>query len=113
MANAEEKYQVINLNNDPKQFWAFTVNIGEKNIDLQLKLFWNEMAGYWSMSLFNSSGVSLVEGIPLFCNIDLLGQFGYLEIGSAYLINLTGDPANAASNNNLNKDYFLCWMERE
>jgi hypothetical protein len=54
------------------------------------------MAGYWQLAIFDVNNNPLVASVPLITGwypaANLLGQYQYLNIGSAYLLN-TGNAA--------------------
>jgi hypothetical protein len=71
------------------------------------------MAGYWLMTIFDSSGNLLIGSIPLITGIypsaNLLAQQVYLAIGSAYILNLGNRSADYPGINNLGSDFVLLW----
>lgn len=69
------------------------------------------MCGYWTMSISDVNNVSLVASVPLITGVypaaNLLAQYGYLKIGSAYLLN-TGSDLDYPDSQSLDK-FMLLW----
>lgn len=104
----------IPLNSQPNQSFRITIPQGETNLALEMYVYWNEIAQYWQLNLRDLiTDTQLIYGLPLlFSNTpaeNILGQFQYWGIGSAYLIpiseNLDGEPTS----DQLGTDYVLIW----
>ena len=71
------------------------------------------MAGYWVMSIYDSNGVLLLDSIPLITGwypaANLLSQYGYLEIGSAYVINNGISSSDYPGKNDLGTNFSVLW----
>jgi hypothetical protein len=74
---------------------------------------WSEMAGYWLLSVSDSTGKPLVDSIPLitgwYPGAHLLAQHQYLKIGSAYMLNTGNSKADYPGRQNLGSDFVMCW----
>lgn len=89
----------VPVTNQPNQ--SLTVSIPRSdgtNVRLDLYIYWNEYAQVWQMDITDSStGLPLVAGIAMITSTgayqDLLSQYAYLNIGSAYVV-----PYSTASN---------------
>lgn len=106
--------QTLPLTNSPNQSFTSTLQVDGSPLTLAFDFTYNEIALYWTMAVSDQSGVLLVEDIPLVtgndpaCNI--LKQFAYLKIGSAYVINSSGVTSPDYPNNlNLGTDFILVW----
>lgn len=106
--------QFISLNSSPNQQLSVALSINGGTVTLQLAVRFNEMAGYWVMSIADPQGVPLISTIPLVTGTypaaNLLLPYQYMNIGSAYVINISGvtspDYPNA---NNLGTDFQVLW----
>ena len=105
--------QIVPLTCDPSQSFAVTLMVDGANISLNLALNYNEIAGYWVMSIADSRNNPLVASIPLLCGgypaANLLAQQAYLKIGSAYIINATNSTSDHPDNTNLGTDFIMLW----
>src|ERR1035438_5618433 len=106
--------QVIPLTNAPNQTFSATLNVDGAPLTLQLTFNYNEVANYWSMTVLDKNGNLLLSGVPLVtgndpaCNI--LKQYSYLQIGSAFVINQSGTKLlNYPNNTDLGTDFALVW----
>ena len=83
--------QVLPLSSAPNQTFTTQLTVDGSPLTLGIALDFNEMAGYWEMAISDSTGALLVANVPLITGwypaANLLGQYGYLKIGSAYLLN--------------------------
>jgi hypothetical protein len=105
--------QLVQLDSSPGQTFNITLNVNNALLTLGLALSYNVMAGYWMMTIFDSLGNLLLSNIPMLTGTwpagNLLQPYGYLRIGSAFLINVSGDPGDYAGSTNLGSDYQLIW----
>lgn len=106
--------QTLPLTNNPNQSFTATLEVDGSPLTLGFDINYNEIAGYWVMAISDQSGNLLVEGIPFItgddpaCNI--LGQFAYLKIGSAFVLNVNGLPGeDFPSNVDLGTGFILVW----
>lgn len=104
---------VIPLTTAPNQSLVITPVVNGVPITLQLDLIYNEMAGYWSLSISNSIGTLLLSSLPLITGsypaANILKQYGYLGIGSAYVINTSNSGYDYPNNYNLGSEFVLVW----
>jgi hypothetical protein len=105
--------QIIPLTNAPQQTLQVALNVDGSVLRLQLAFNFNEMAQYWTMSISNSQGVLLLSSIPLMTGdwpaANLLAQYGYLKIGSAFLINLGQVADDYPTSTELGNAFSLLW----
>ena len=102
--------QILPLTSDPNQTFQSTLTVDGKNITLGFKIIFNEVAGYWIMMILNpSTNVIILDSIPLLPSMNILGQYSYLRIGSAYLINASHTQAEYPTDANLGTDFVLVW----
>jgi len=105
--------QLIPLTNSPNQSLTCVLNVDGETLALGLDLNFNETAGYWELAIFDSSGTPLLSNIPLLCggfpSANLLGQFIYMALGSAYIINASGVAKDSPDDTDLGTDFVLIW----
>lgn len=63
----------------------------------------------WTLAL-SRDGVRLVSSIPLVTGTDLLGQYGYLEIGGALVIASDNEPLAEPTQANIGKQSKLYFV---
>lgn len=106
--------QIIPLTSDPNQTFEIKVEVNDKNISLGFVVRYNEIAGYWVITISDpDTDTILIDSVPLvggdYPAANLLGQFDYLRIGSAYLIKATATPADRPDDTSLGTDFVLVW----
>lgn len=105
--------QIIPVSSNPNQTLAVSLSIDNKTVTLQLRLRFNEMAGYWVMAISDRNGMLLVDSIPMltadYPAANLLQQHAYLGIGSAYVLNASGVALDYPDANSLGSDFVLLW----
>lgn len=105
--------QVVPLTAAPKQKFNVNLNVDGNPLTLQLGISWSSMAGYWVMSIFNSAGSLLLDSVPLITGwypaANLLAQYRYLKIGSAYILNNGTSNSDYPGINDLGSGWSLLW----
>jgi len=83
--------QQVPLTNSPNQTLTVNLEVDGKPLTLNLTVDYNEMAGYWIISISDINNNLLIDSIPMLCGsypaANLLQQQRYLAIGSAFIIN--------------------------
>ena len=106
-------YQIVPLSSAPMQTLTVQLQIDGNAISLQLAIRWSEMAGYWVLSISDSQGVLLLDSTPMITGwypaANILAQYGYLRIGSAYLLNLGNNASDYPGRNDLGSAFILLW----
>lgn len=94
--------QIVPIAANPGQTFSVQLTVDGQPLTLNLSLTYWEMAGYWNMGIADVNNNPLVTSVPLITGWypagNLLAQYQYLEIGSAYLLNTgnaTTDYPNA------------------
>jgi hypothetical protein len=104
--------QVIPLTNDPNQTFSVQLVVNGALLTLNLGLSYSSMAGYWQLAISDVNGQLLIASVPLITGLypaaNLLAQYQYLQIGSAYLLNTSGAATDYPNATNLNA-YTLVW----
>lgn len=105
--------QIVPLTASPNQQFNVNLQVDGAPLTLELNLSWNEMAGYWVMSIADSKGNLLVDSLPLITGwypaANLLAQFGYLKIGSAFILNQGNTFSDYPTRNDLGSGFVLLW----
>ena len=103
---------VVPLSALPNQAFTAQLTVDGASLVLNLVLSWSYMAGYWVLDVFSAQGALLLSGLPLVTGAypaaNLLAQYGYLNIGSAFLLD-AGDPAALPTSANLGTTFYLLW----
>lgn len=103
-------YYIIPLANTPNQTFTSTIPIDGKKIKLNFFLRYNTEAEYWVLDIFNSDNMSLLASVSLVTGANLLAQYSYLKIGSAYLIKIDNSISDDNPNEyNLGTSFVLVW----
>ena len=106
-------YKIIPLTTEPNQILSVTIPVNDKNITLNLVIRYNVMANYWVMTIKDSFGNILIGSIPLtpgeYPAADILGQYQYLAIGSAFVVNASNTDIDIPTDTTLGTDHFLLW----
>lgn len=83
--------QVIPLTNSPNQTFTAQLEIDGAPLSLNLGIRYNEVAGYWVLSISDLSNNLLVDSVPMltgnYPGANILEQHRYLNIGAWYVIN--------------------------
>lgn len=105
--------QIIPLTSSPNQSFACTLQVDGAALTLNFKIRWSEMAGYWVMSLSDVSNNLLLDSIPLitgwYPGANILGQYAYLKIGSAFILNEGTSNSDYPGRNDLGSNFVLLW----
>lgn len=106
--------KIIPLTSDPDQVFKITIPVDGKNLKLKLRVKFNTAANYWTMSIYDAASNELIlESIPLLTGAypagDILGQYRYLGLGSATIINTGDSTMDSPDSTNLGTDFLLAW----
>ena len=99
----------IPVTSEPDQSFSCSIPIGGKNTLLGFRIRYNDIARYWWMAISDSKGNMLLDSIPLLTGSNILGQYQYLSIGSAYIINNGNSLLSDPDESTLGTDFLLMW----
>lgn len=106
-------FKIVPLTTAPNQSLAITLPINGRNLTLGLDISYNAAANYWVMDISDSSGELLLASLPLITGeypaADILGQYQYLGIGSAVVVNASNTTLDIPDDVSLGVDHFLLW----
>lgn len=105
---------IVPLTPSPNQKFTCKIPIDNKSITFNFFLRYNTEAGYWIMDIYDNKQNPIVVSVPLICGLNLLEQFSYLKIGSAYIVKvdntlLTDKPDDT----NLGTNFILVWGDTQ
>lgn len=108
--------KILPLTSDPNQNFTCTLPIDSKNLTLRFNFRWNVDGKYWWMAVSNpNTGHSLLDGVPLLTGeypaANILEQYKYLGIGSAFLIKTGQLDMDNPDDTNLGTDFVLVWSD--
>ena len=107
-------YSVIPLTNAPNSTQDFKVTIGEENKHIKLYLRYLDRFDLWLADIVDySTGIPLVNGIPFVMGENFLGQYKYLGIGDAYVVNQYPTALQHPDNKTLGSTFLLIWGTNE
>lgn len=108
--------QIIPVTSQPNQSFNVTLNVDGGVLPLRLNIGFSEMAGYWILRISDQQGNLILDSIPMVTGsypaANILGQYGSLKIGSAFIINasnLTNDLQDYPGASDLGESYILLW----
>lgn len=105
-------YYRIPINNAPNSEYAFRISMRNNtvNLDIRVKMRYMDIYDVWLMDVYDDrAGKLLVAGIPVVLGTNLLGQYTYLNIGEAYILNVKNSPLMHPNNKTLGSDFILVW----
>lgn len=106
--------QIVPLAQAPNQSFAVQLTVDGKPLTLNLLLSYVAMAGWWQMQVSDVNGNVIIGSVPLvtgyYPSANMLAQYGYLKIGSAYLLN-TGNSQNDYPGPNDLVNFSLLWSD--
>ena len=104
--------QIVPLRQVPNQAFTVQLTVDGQPLTLNLSLSYSAMAGWWTMQVADSQGNTLISSVPLVTGYypaaNTLAQYGYLAIGSAYLLNTGSSPDDYPGANDLTS-FSLLW----
>lgn len=106
-------YKIVPLTTDPNQTLSITLPINSQNITLNLNIRYNTAANYWVMTVADKNNSVIVDSIPLITGeypaADIFGQYQYLGIGSAMVVNVSNSSLDFPNDTDLGTDFVLVW----
>lgn len=104
---------IIPITSAPNQTFSCKVPVDGKNLVLVFKTRYNEVAGYWVVTLSDSIGNVFVKNLPVLPADNILEQFSYMSIGSAYIMKSEAVKEWWPSADTLGSDWLLVWDDTE
>jgi hypothetical protein len=106
--------QLVPLTQAANQTFTVQLTIDGQPLTLNLLLSYSAMAGWWQMQVSDAQNNVLIGSVPLVTGYypaaNMLAQYGYLAIGSAYLLNTSNDSNDYPSEYDLTS-FSLLWSD--
>lgn len=103
--------QLVPLDNAPNQTWQVSVAVNGGVQTFFATLRYNEIAGYWAMTLQDANQNLLLDSVPLLTGLNLTHQFQSLGIGDVYILNVSGVAQDSPTGADLGTDFQLVWTD--
>ena len=109
---------VIPLTNYPNQKFQCNVPVNGENKKFRFELWYNEIAKYWLLSLFDVATESCIfSNFPLLSSnykfYDILCQLQYKYIGKCIMLPVVSDRKSMADDKNLGTSYLMVWGDND
>ena len=96
----------------PNHQFSCSVPIDNLNLLLRFRMMYNELAGYWVVDI-SKGDTPVLSGLPVIPAQDILEQFKYLGIGSAYIVPKSEVQEQWPSANTLSSDWYVLWGDTD
>jgi hypothetical protein len=104
--------QLIPLIAAPNQTFSAQLTVNGYPLTLNFNLSFSNMAGYWQLAVSDVNGNLLIASVPLVTGLypaaNMLAQYQYMNIGSAYLLNTGNAPTDYPGPDDLSQ-FSLLW----
>ncbi len=97
----------------PNRTFSSKIPIDNQNRTLQFELQYNELADYWLLTIRDEAGADLISCLPVIPAQNILEQYEYLGIGSAYVVPAQTVKEQWPSIDNLGSTWYLVWGDTE
>jgi hypothetical protein len=105
--------QIVPVTGNPNQTLTVSLNVDGGVVTLQLTVRYFDLCGYWVMTIKDATGNLLLDSIPMLCGVypaaNILAQYAYLQIGSAFLVNVSNTTQDSPGASSLGTDFLLLW----
>lgn len=106
--------QQILIDNTPNQKTTVSIEVNGSQLNLQLFLRYNTMAGYWVVDITNlDTNELLIASMPVLSGYNLLEQYTYHEIGKCAIVNIGSGVAADLNDQNLGTDFVWVWDDND
>ena len=103
-------YNVIPLTNTPDCTQDFKITIGSENKHIKLVLRYLDRFNIWIADIIDyPTDIPLVNCVPFVTGENFLGQYRYLGIGEAYIVNQYPTDLEQPDNKTLGSTFLLVW----
>lgn len=100
--------QIIPLRQKNNYSFSVTLDINNTQQTLFFRQLFNSVTGYWTIDISNSDKM-LISSLPLIPNAgNLIKQYNYMRIGSAWLIPI-GDNVTFPAWDDIESGWVLLW----
>lgn len=106
--------QIIPLVQAPNQTFTVQLSVDGNPLTLNLQLGYVAMSGWWQLQISDVQDNVLIASVPLITGYypaaNMLAQYGYLKIGSAYILNTGNATSDYPTETSLTK-FSLLWSD--
>ena len=103
---------IVPITSNPSQTFTSTIPIDGGSIKFNFFLKFNTESSCWVLDIKDSSNNGIVTGINLVTGANLLEQYSYLKIGSAYLAKIDNSLTDdLPTEYNLGTSFLLIWSD--
>jgi hypothetical protein len=104
--------QLVPLTQAPNQTFTVQLSVNGNPLTLNLQLSYSAMSGWWQLQIADVQNNVLIASVPLVTGYypvaNILAQYGYLDIGSAYVLNTGNATTDYPTETSLTK-FSLLW----
>lgn len=97
----------------PNYRFSSKIAVDNKNVTLGFELQYNELAGYWIVKISDINGQALISGLAVVPAQNILEQYEYLGIGSAYILPAQTVKEQWPSRYTLGDNWYLVWGDTD
>ena len=105
--------QIVPLTSQPNQSLTVQLIVDAASLTLNLGINYSYMSGYWTLTVYDAQGSLLLSNLPMITGVfpaaNILAQYGYLKIGSAYLLNNSSAGTDYPGSTELGSAFYLLW----
>lgn len=106
-------YSIIPIQAVPNQTFSSKIPVDGFNIELSFILSYNELAKYWIVSVIDSNGNTLITSLPVIPAQNILEQYRYMKIGSAYVVPRQTVVDEWPTDKTLDANWYLVWGDTD
>lgn len=105
---------VLPVNSTPNQIFECTLPVDSQNRRFKFLFEWNPIGEYWQFDLFDlTTGEQKINKQVVDCinypYNNIIRRFLYKEIGSLYVVSLTGNNKDRPGYEDLGNNFSLIW----
>ena len=100
---------IIPIKSTPNYKFSTKIPIGGQSLILQFDIQYNELADYWILDVGDNNGRALLSCLPIVPTQNILEQYTYLQIGSAYIVPAQTIREQWPTRHTLGVDWYLLW----
>lgn len=100
---------IIPITSKPNNTFSCKIPVDSANLTLVFKTHYNEVAGYWIVSVSKGDGTELIHNLPMLPAQNILEQFSYMEIGAACILSSRQVAEQWPNADNLGSEWLLVW----
>lgn len=95
----------------PHCTFSSKIPVDGANLTLFFTVTYNELAKYWLVDIADADGTALISSLPVIPAQNILEQYQYMKIGSAYILPRSSVAEQWPSADTLTSDWYLVWSD--